>query len=230
MTLLVSDVAQDVFAFLGRPSQSALRFRDLIDSGSREVGSLVIDLFNADRDYRVEPVTNFLPTGRDVLFPYEGEIVRLEGRERTSTSDDDWEEWHRGADFSTYGAADGTHIVFPEDPSTYGFRALVERGSVRFSSLADDTTLTTLVQPLLFAHWALEAGAMVDDDSDRWEKLWARKERHLRLKLPGLERQWKAYVERNRGEGVYQKEGFQSSGVDEFQAVHRDGQGDLRAS
>lgn len=232
MTLLVSDVAQDVFAYIGRPGSSALRYRDLIDSGSREVASIIIDLFNADKDYRVEPVTNFLPARRDVLFPHEGAVIRLEGRERNSTDDGAWEEWHEGDRFRTYGATDGTHIVFAEDPSTYAFRALVERGAVRFSSLADDTTLSGLVQPLLFTRWTLEAGTMVDADHmpASWERQWERKERQQRLKLPGLERQWKAYVERNRGEGVYQKDGFQGGGTDEFQAVYRDGQGNLRAS
>lgn len=239
MTLLVSDVAQDVLAFLGRPSQSALPRRDLFDVGSRKVTSIVLDLFNSDRDYRVEMV-KVSATKRDSLFPFEGEIVRLEGRPNASTDEGEWAtlirtdyaDWRPDfagpARFATYNGPDGTHLVLSGDPAGYEFRALVERGTVRLSDLGDDTTLSGLVQPLLFTRWALEAGAMVADDSDRWEKLWARKERHLRLELPGLEKQWKVYVERSRGEGVLVKEGFGPSAYEDG-GVYRDSAGNLRA-
>lgn len=228
MTLAVSDVARDVFAYIGRPSESAFPQRDLYDVGSRKVTSIILDLHNADRDYRVAlyPLTT---AQRDTVFPHAGEIVRLEGRDRASVSDDEWVEWQRDDRFRVYGSPAGTRIVFSEDPSTYTFRVLVERGSVRLSSLADDTTLSELVQPLLFTRWALEAGAMVDDDSERWDKMWARKERHLRLELPGLERQWKAYVERNRGEGIAYKDGFQGDAVGDV-SVYQDATGRLRAT
>lgn len=215
MNLLVSDVAQDVFAFLGRPSQDKLPLRDLIDVGSRKITSLIIDIFNTDRDYRVAlyPVSF---NARDNVFPYDGEIAELQARPKGSTSEDDWERWQKvtfGSDFgphqyALYSGQGGRHIVFSESPSTYQFRALVEQGSVRLNNLTDDTTLSNLVQPLLFNRWALEAGAMVNDDSDRWDKLWARKERHLRLESPALEKQWQRYLEGGRGEEVSIREPF----------------------
>jgi hypothetical protein len=223
MTLLVSDVAQDVFAYIGRPPQSRLPFRDLIDVGSRKITSIILDIFNTDRDYRVTSIPLSL-TDRDSIFPYEGEIARLESRPIGSTSDDDWEIWEKvsyGAwdgefndwssvrQFAVYSGA-GTHLVTSENPSIYEFRVLVEQGTVRLKDLTDNTTLSTLVQPLLFTRWALEAGAMVDDDSDHFTKLWDRKERHLRLELPRLEKQWQKYLEGGRGEEVSIREPFNS--------------------
>jgi hypothetical protein len=239
MTLLVSDVAQDVFAYLGRPDQSALPLRDLIDAGSREVSSIIVDLFNTDRDYRASLV-RLHPTGRDTNLAVDGEIVRLEGR-AVGSSDDDWVKWERvpfaswdgdsyrtGTHyFSTYG---GAHLVLSEDPSPYEFRALVESGSVRLNDLTDDTTLSALVKPLLFTRWALAAGAMTNDVSDRWEKLWARKERHLRLDLPRLEKEWRRYLEGGRGEGVSFKEPFNSRRDFDGCEMYVDGSGRARTT
>jgi hypothetical protein len=237
--LLLGDVARQVFAFVGRPNQNALPERDLIDAGSREVKRIVVDLLNADRDYRAELVT-VNPAGRDTLFLF-GEIARLEAREAGSADEGAWVEWQRasygsfdgGGQFATYGGMEGTHLVLSEDPGAYEFRALVESGGVTLSALTDDTTLSDLVEPLLFNRWALSAGAMVDSgktaDPEGWERQWARKERRLSLDQPALERQWKAYTERVRGAGIAYKEGFASSGRSEFEAVYVDGAGNLRA-
>lgn len=241
MTLSVSDVAQDVFAYVGRPSEQKLPFRDLIDVGSRKVTSLIIDILNTDRDYRVQLVPLTF-TERDNIFPYEGEIARLEGRS-TGSGDDDWETWDKVSygswdgefsdwlsshQYSTYSGT-GRHIVFSEDPSIYEFRALVEQGTVRLKDLTDDTTLSTLVQPLLFTRWALECGAMVNDDSERWDKLWGRRERHLRLEQPGLEKQWKTYLEGGRGEEVSIREPFNSR-QDIEDEYYMDGSGRFRST
>jgi hypothetical protein len=218
MALLVSDVAQDVFAFWGRPRQVRLPFRDLIDVGSRKVCSVIIDILNTDRDYRVQLVSLTF-TDRDSIFPCEGEIARLEARSSGSTSDDDWDMWEKASyvswagstsgspQFSIYG---GNHIVFSEDPSVYEFRALVEQGTVRLKDLTDDTTLSNLVQPLLFTRWALEVGAMIDDDSDSFERMYRRKAGHLSSELPKLEQQWQRYLEGGRGQEVTTREPFNS--------------------
>lgn len=243
MTLLVSDVAQQVFAFLGRPPQSALPERDLIDCGSREVSAIIVDLLNTDRDYRVElrPVT---PAGRDSLFVL-GEIARLEARPLGS-SDDDWVRWEkvpyaswdgeasRSRLFSIYGGTEGSHLVLSEDPTPYEFRALVESGSVTLSSLTDDTTLSGLVQPLLFTRWALSAGASVNYEADARHESWlaryAPKERQLRLDLPRLEQSWRRYLEGGRGEGTTFAEPFNSRRNWDEVDMYMDGSGRYRTT
>jgi hypothetical protein len=224
MSLILGDVGQQVFAYIGRPSQSALPFRDLIDSGAREVSSIIVELLNTDRDYRAELVPVSAPR-RDTLFPHAGEITRLEGRS-VGSSDDDWMVWTRvpyaswdgewwrtgSREFATYGGTEGTHLVFSEDPAPYEFRALVEVGGVTLQALTDDTTLSALVGPLLFTRWALSAGASVDADKmpESWERQWVRRERQLRLDLPRLEQSWRRYLEGGRGEGVTYREPFNS--------------------
>jgi hypothetical protein len=240
MTLQVSQMAQEVFAYIGRPSEKKLPFRDLIDVGSRKINSIILDIFNTDRDYRVSLLPQSF-TARDSLFPYEGEIARLETRSSGSTSDD-WDAWEKvsygswvgsnwvnARQFSLYSGSDGVHVVFSEDPTSYEFRVLVEQGGVRLNNLTDSTTLSNLVQPLLFTRWALECGAMIDDDSDRFERMWSRKERHLRLELPKLEQQWQRYLEGGRGQGATIREPFNSRrGVDED--YYMDGSGMFRTT
>jgi hypothetical protein len=243
MSLLLGDVAQQVFAFLGRPTQAALPLRDLIDSGSREVSGIIVDLLNTDRDYRAQLVT-VSATRRDVLFT-RGEIARLEGRSRGS-SDDDWTVWTKvpygswdsetyrtgSRQFAVYGGTESTRLVFSEDPTPYEFRALVESGGVTLSSLTDDTTLSSLVSPLLHDRWALSAGAMVDADHmpESWERQWQRKERQLRLNIPRLERDWRRYLEGGRGEGVTFREPFYSRRDLSEVEYYEDGSGRFRTT
>lgn len=235
--MLVSDVVKPVLAFLGRPSQAALPYQDLIEVVSRKVSKRILDLLNSDRNYQAK-VVPLTPSSRDIALNRSGVVVRIESRPFGSTSDDAWEDWtesdygdwntvlgRSGRHFATYGSP--TRIAFSSDVANQEFRALVESGDVTLTSLSDDTKLTDVLRPLLFTDTALEAGAMVHDSSAEWERLWTRKERHLRLELPKLERDWTRHINMKRNQGVQYREAFNSNRV--YSGITEDASGWLRS-
>jgi hypothetical protein len=237
--LTIADIVRDVTAYLGRPGQLALPYRDLVRIVARKVSEIALELLNTDRGYSAS-VVRVSPASRDVAISVPGVLVRLESRASGSTSDDEWVEWEeadygdwnsvlatRGRSFAVYGTP--PRLALSADPAGLEFRALVESEGLRLTDLADRVTMGEVVRPLLFNRSALEAGSSVNDATPEWDKRWLRMERHLLRERGPLEKAYKRHVEGRRDRGTRYREPFNSR-RDSDPVVYEDPSGFLRAT
>lgn len=224
-------IIRQVYSLWNNPSSTRLIPDDVVDALNRVYSQRLLDLGLSGGNYLAavsEPFT-FDPGSRVVSIKDRNVLsdvistIRIEMRPASSTNESDWREVYLGnyADWSTYssenkpyaaffGTNDQMQMVVNHATDKNSYRIFYENAGKLTQDGVGEIEMPVLFQPLLVYDTAIEAGELIDDQSDEFERKYKRKLEYLVPRQTQALKKFEKWLSERKSQSVQTRQGYSS--------------------
>lgn len=224
-------IIREVYALWNNPSSQRLIPDDVVDALNRVYSQRLLDLGLSGGNYLAavsEPFT--FDAGSRVISIKEQNIlsdavstVRVEMRPIASTNEAEWREVYLGnyADWSTYqsenkpyaaffGTSDAMQMIANHATENNSYRIFYENAGKLEQEGIGEIEMPFLFGPLLVYDTAIEAGELIDDQSDEFERKYKRKLEYLVARQSQALKKFEKWLSERKSQSVQTRQGYSS--------------------